>query len=265
MEQPAQNDAKASERVYTACIIVIGNEILSGRTQDSNIAFLAKALNEAGVRLREARVIPDVTETIVATVNEVRAKFDYVFTTGGIGPTHDDITAASVAEAFGVKLRLDEQARDAMQARYGDTPMNEARLRMAYVPETASLIENPISAAPGFRIENVFVLAGVPAIARAMFRSLRPNLVGGAEVLSRTVNCHLPEGTIAAELEAIQTRWPEIEIGSYPMWTNEGPATSLVLRGTDAIGLDAATAAVVAMIEAFGGVPEVPLAGSTPG
>ena len=261
MEQPIS--ATSDERVFTACVIVIGNEILSGRTQDSNIAFLAGALNEAGVRLREARVIPDITETIIANVNDARSHFDYVFTTGGIGPTHDDITAASIAQAFGVKLLLNEEARALLQARYGDTPLNEARLRMAHIPDGATLIDNPISAAPGFKIENVFVLAGVPAIARAMFRSLRQHLIGGASVMTRTVNCRLPEGTIAADLEAIQNRWTDIEIGSYPMWTNDGPATSLVLRGTDGARLDQAEAAVVAMIVALGGEP-MPLTPANP-
>ena len=258
MDRPASHPpAKpaAAERIFTAAVIVIGNEILSGRTQDANIAFLAQALNEQGVRLRECRVIPDVTETIVATINEVRQRFDYIFTTGGIGPTHDDITAAAVAKAFGVDLLLNEEARSLLQSRYGaDRPLNEARLRMAHVPDTATLIDNPISAAPGFQIGNVFVLAGVPAIARAMFDSLRGNLLGGAPVVSRTVNCRLPEGTIAADLEAIQDRYPDIDIGSYPMWSNEGPMTSLVLRGTDPDALDRAAAEIEAMIERLAGL-----------
>ena len=247
-------------KTVTACLLVIGNEILSGRTQDANLNFLAKGLNEVGVRLREARVIPDVPETIVTTVNEVRAKFDYVFTTGGIGPTHDDITAECVARAFGLKLVLDPEAKRRLEIRYrqmgGQVELNEARLRMAHVPEGATLIDNPVSAAPGFQIGNVFVMAGVPAIAQAMFDSVKHRLVGGAKVLARSVNCRLSEGTIAQDLTEIQERYPQIDIGSYPFWSRGGGfGVSLVLRGTDAQELARATEEVAAMIIRFGGEP----------
>ncbi len=247
-------------KTVTACLLVIGNEILSGRTQDANLNYLAKGLNEVGVRLREARVIPDVPETIIATVNEVRAKFDYVFTTGGIGPTHDDITAECVARAFGLALVLDPEAKRRLEIRYrqmgGTIELNEARLRMAHVPEGATLIDNPVSAAPGFQIGNVFVMAGVPAIAQAMFDSVKHRLVGGAKMLARSVNCRLAEGTIAKDLTEIQARFPQIDIGSYPFWSRGGGfGVSLVLRGTDAQDLARATEEVAAMILRFGGEP----------
>jgi molybdenum cofactor synthesis domain-containing protein len=247
-------------KTITACLLVIGNEILSGRTQDANLNFLAKGLNEVGVRLREARVIPDVPETIITTVNEVRAKFDYVFTTGGIGPTHDDITAECVARAFGLKLVLDPEAKRRLEIRYrqmgGQVELNEARLRMAHVPEGATLIDNPVSAAPGFQIGNVFVMAGVPAIAQAMFDSVKHRLVGGAKVLARSINCRLAEGTIAKDLTEIQGRYPQIDIGSYPFWSRGGGfGVSLVLRGTDPPELARATEEVAAMITRFGGEP----------
>jgi molybdenum cofactor synthesis domain-containing protein len=247
-------------KTVTACLLVIGNEILSGRTQDANLNYLAKGLNEVGVRLREARVIPDVPETIVTTVNEVRAKFDYVFTTGGIGPTHDDITAECVARAFGLALVLDPEAKRRLEIRYrqmgGQIELNEARLRMAHVPEGATLIDNPVSAAPGFQIGNVFVMAGVPAIAQAMFDSVKHRLVGGAKVLARSVNCRLAEGTIAKDLTEIQGHYPQIDIGSYPFWSRGGGfGVSLVLRGTDAQELASATEEIAAMIIRFGGEP----------
>src|SRR3954451_19193777 len=169
----------------TACLLVIGNEVLSGRTRDANIQFLATHLGERGIPLREVRIIPDVPETIISTVNEVRAKFDYVFTTGGIGPTHDDITSECIARAFGVKWVLHEEARRRLAAGYANpADLNEARLRMAHVPEGAVLIDNPVSRAPGFQIGNVFVMAGVPRIMQAMFDGIKHGLAGGAPVLS---------------------------------------------------------------------------------
>ncbi|HKJ74957.1 MAG TPA: competence/damage-inducible protein A, partial [Alphaproteobacteria bacterium] len=161
-----------STKTTTACLIVIGNEILSGRTQDANLSYLAKWLNERGVRLTEARVIPDIEDTIVTAVNECRKAFDYVFTTGGIGPTHDDITAASIAKAFGRPLVRREEAVELMRKFYGDDNLTEARLRMAHTPEGAEFIENPISRAPGFRVENVFVMAGVPLNMQSMLESV---------------------------------------------------------------------------------------------
>jgi molybdenum cofactor synthesis domain-containing protein len=242
----------------TACLVIIGNEILSGRTQDTNLNYLAKGLGEVGVQLREARVIPDVEETIVATINEVRAKYDYVFTTGGIGPTHDDITAECIAAAFGVKLILHPEAKRLLEAHYAarGIEFNEARQRMAHVPDGATLIDNPVSVAPGFRIGNVHVMAGVPKIMQAMFDGLRHGLKGGAKVLSRSVTCSLAEGTIAHDLGAIQAEYPAVEIGSYPFWTPGGSfGVSLVLRSADPTALEHAGEAVIAMIRGFGGEP----------
>jgi molybdenum cofactor synthesis domain-containing protein len=256
----AETAPPAGSKPVTACLLIIGNEILSGRTQDANLAYLAKGLNEVGVRLREARVIPDVPETIIATVNTVRAQYDYVFTTGGIGPTHDDITAECVARAFGVKLVLDPEAKRRLEVRYramgGQIELNEARLRMAHVPEGAILIDNAVSAAPGFQIGNVFVMAGVPVIAQAMFDAVKHRLVGGAKVLARSINCRLSEGTIAADLARIQDDYPEIDIGSYPFWSRGGGfGVSLVLRGTDPGTLNNAAEAVAAMVMRLGGEP----------
>jgi molybdenum cofactor synthesis domain-containing protein len=249
-----------ASHAVTACLVIIGNEILSGRTQDANLAFLAKGLNDVGVRLREARVIPDVPETIIATINEVRAKFDYVFTTGGIGPTHDDITAECIARAFEVPLVLDPEAKRRLEVRYksmgGQMELNEARLRMAHVPQGAVLIDNPVSAAPGFQIGNVFVMAGVPMIAQAMFDGIKRRLVGGATIISRSVTCRLSEGALAQDLGAIQVDYPHIDIGSYPFWSRGGGfGVSLVLRGADPSDLSSAVEAVAAMVTRLGGEP----------
>ncbi len=244
-----------AEPIVTACVLIIGNEILSGRTQDVNLNHLAKGLNEAGVRLREARVIPDVADVIVATVNEVRAKYDYVFTTGGIGPTHDDITSECVARAFGVKLILHPDARRILETHYKPGELNEARLRMAHVPEGATLIPNPISLAPGFRIGNVFVMAGVPLVMQAMFDGVKGSLKGGRTVLTRAVSCGLGEGVLAAGLEAIQARYADVDIGSYPWFRRGAHGVSLVLRSPDAPRLEAATREVSELVRSLGGTP----------
>ena len=241
---------------YTVCLIIIGNEILSGRTRDANLQYLADRLNGWGVRMREARVIPDVESTIVETVNYCRKTFDYVFTTGGIGPTHDDITAASVAKAFGVGLVKDQKSYDLMAARFDDpADFNEARQKMCLIPEGATTIENSVSIAPGFQMGNVFVLAGVPSIMRAMVDTLRNRLVGGAPVLSRSVGCHLPEGAIAQGLSDIQEGWPDLDVGSYPFYKDNRFGTSLGLRGTSDTDLTAAISAVEDLILQLGGVP----------
>ena len=249
--------AAASEpRIVTACVLIIGNEILSGRTQDENLGFLARGLGEAGIRLREARVIPDVAEVIVATVNDVRRRFDYVFTTGGIGPTHDDITAQSIADAFEVPLILHPDAKRLLETHYPAGHLNEARLRMAMVPEGAALLPNPISRAPGFRIGNVFVLPGVPSIMQGIFEQLRYRLVGGDKVLSRSISCRLGEGVLAHDLAALQERFADVEIGSYPYFRRGDFGVTLVLRGTDRARLAAATEELKALIERLGGDPQ---------
>jgi len=196
MSQPA--------KIVTACIVVIGNEILSGRTRDANIAYLATELGVLGVRVMECRIIADVEATIVATINEVRKKFDYVFTTGGIGPTHDDITADSIAKAFGVGISEHPEAVARMTRHYGDPALfTPARRRMARVPHGGTLVDNPVSVAPGFQMENVFTFAGIPKVAEAMFQSMKHRLVGGDPVLSRSVRTNLPEGIIAEPLGAL--------------------------------------------------------------
>jgi molybdenum cofactor synthesis domain-containing protein len=248
--------AATAHAVVTACVVIIGNEILSGRTQDENLAFLARGLNAVGVRLREARVIADDAATIAATVNEVRGKFDYVFTTGGIGPTHDDITAESIAAAFAVPLIIHPEARRLLETHYRSGDLNEARLRMARVPEGAALLLNPISRAPGFRVGNVFVLPGVPSIMQAIFDELKHHLIGGARVLSRSLSCHLGEGTIAADLARLQARYPDVEIGSYPYFRRGDFGVTLVLRGTDQARLAQASEELAGIIRALGSEPK---------
>jgi molybdenum cofactor synthesis domain-containing protein len=254
------SEAGPAERVVTACVLIIGNEILSGRVQDANLAFLAKGLNEAGVRLREARVIPDEAATIVETVNEVRAKFDYVFTTGGIGPTHDDITAQCIADAFGVPLILHPDAKRLLESHYPPGAINEARLRMAHMPEGSVLLLNPISRAPGFRIGNVYVLAGVPQVMQATFSELRHRLRGGAKVLSRSVSCGLGEGAIAKDLAALQARYGDLEIGSYPYFRRSDFGVTLVVRGTERERIVAAIEELKGLIRALGSDPQEGLA-----
>jgi len=249
-----------SVETVTACVLIIGNEILSGRTQDENLAFLARGLNEIGIRMREARVIPDDAEVIVNTVNEVRRQFDYIFTTGGIGPTHDDITSACIAEAFAVPLIVHPEARRLLESHYPPGMLNEARLRMAQVPEGASLLRNPISHAPGFQIGNVYVLPGVPQIMQAIFSELRPRLKGGAKWLSRSVSCALGEGALAKDLGELQARYPDLEIGSYPYFRRSDFGVTLVLRGTDRARLIEATEALSEIIRALGGDPREGLA-----
>jgi molybdenum cofactor synthesis domain-containing protein len=226
----------------TACLIIIGNEILSGRTQDGNLGWLAQRLGAIGIRVREARVVPDEADAIAEAVNGTRRRYTYVFTTGGIGPTHDDITAASVAKALGLPFGRHPEAERRLRAYYPPEKLNEARLKMAETPEGAELIDNPVSVAPGFRVENVYVLPGVPKIMQAMVEGLLPRLRGGPPVLSRTIVVFCPEGEIAAPLAAIQARHPAVEIGSYPHMRFERFGTSLVFRGTDAAALDAAVA-----------------------
>jgi molybdenum cofactor synthesis domain-containing protein len=246
----------------TACLLVIGNEVLSGRTQDANIRFVATKLGEIGMPLREVRVIPDVQETIIATVNEVRARYDHVFTTGGIGPTHDDITSECVAAAFGVPWEKHPEAWARMERHYKPGEFNAARQRMATMPRGASLIENAISIAPGFTIGNVHVMAGVPRIMQSMLETLLPSLPGGVPVQSRAVHVYgLPEGVLAEPLAGIQARHPQLDIGSYPFYRIDGNGVSLVAKGADTRAVDEAAEAITAMIAGFG---KMPIAGEPP-
>jgi molybdenum cofactor synthesis domain-containing protein len=229
----------------TAALLVIGDEILSGRTKDKNIGYIAEYLTGIGIDLREVRVVPDVEEEIVSAVNALRSRYTYLFTTGGIGPTHDDITADSVAKAFGVSIDVDPRAVAVMRERYKPENLNEARLRMARIPDGADLVENPISKAPGFRIGNVIVMAGVPAIMQAMLDKVTPTLETGARMIVETIDAGgVPEGLYAAGLGAIAMAHSGVSIGSYPAFTAAGFANQIVVRGKDRGAVDAAAAAV---------------------
>ncbi len=240
-------------KITTACLIIIGNEILSGRTQDKNLAWLSQRLNEVGVRMVHMRVIPDVEHIIVETINAVRTQYDYIFTTGGIGPTHDDITSACIAKVFGVKFGRNAEAEARLRVYYKPEDLNAARLRMADLPEGAELIDNPVSTAPGFRLGNVYVLAGVPRIMQAMMDGIIHTFKGGLPILSETLSFWLPEGVIAEGVTAIQAKYPEVEIGSYPMIKDERLATSLVLRSDNAEVLAIATRDTRAFIDSLKG------------
>ncbi len=220
----------------TAAMLVIGDEILSGRTQDTNTHFLAKALTTRGIALREVRVVADDSAAIVAAVNALRARYDHVFTSGGIGPTHDDITADAMAAAFGVGISHRADAMALLAAHYIKVghDFNEARQRMARIPDSAALIENPVSTAPGFSLGNVHVMAGVPSIFQAMVASVLPGLTGGAPLLSDSLRVIAGEGDIAAKFGQIAAGYPELSMGSYPFVREGVQGTNLVVRGTDA-------------------------------
>lgn len=226
----------------TAAILVIGDEILSGRTRDSNLHFLAGELTRIGITLREARIVADDHAEIVAAVRAVSRKYSHVFTSGGIGPTHDDITADAVAEAMGAKIGHRADAMALLQAHYDRSglPFNDARQRMARIPEGASLIDNPVSTAPGFTLGNVHVMAGVPKIFEAMVASVLPKLVGGPPLLSQTLRVDRGEGEIAASFGALAAEFPDLSMGSYPFIQNGAHGTNLVIRGTDPGRLDQA-------------------------
>ena len=226
----------------TAAILVIGDEILSGRTRDSNMHFLAGELTRIGITLREARVVADIHPEIVAALRALSAKYTHVFTSGGIGPTHDDITADAVAEAMGAAIGHRADAMALLQAHYDRSglPFNEARQRMARIPDGATLIDNPVSTAPGFTIGNVHVMAGVPKIFEAMVASVLPKLTGGPPLLSQTLRVDRGEGEIAGPFGALAAEFPELSMGSYPFIQNGAHGTNLVVRGTDPARLDAA-------------------------
>ncbi len=233
----------------TAAVLVIGDEILSGRTKDKNIGYIAEYLTNMGIDLREARVVPDEEAEIVAALNALRARYAYVFTTGGIGPTHDDITADCVAKAFGVSIDHDPRAVAMLQKRYQPGELNEARMRMARIPKGADLIENPISMAPGFKLDNVIVMAGVPSIMQAMLDNAAAMLVGGKRMIAESVDVHgLPEGIYAKALGEIAAAHPGVSIGSYPSFINGGFRNQIVVRGKDADAVSAAVAAVKAAV-----------------
>ena len=216
-----------------AAIIVIGNEILSGRTQESNVAFLSKWLNDLGVRVEEVRVIADVQAVIVKCINEVRKKFKYVFTTGGIGPTHDDITSRSIAKAFRLSYGYNKEAYAILEKYYKPGEFNDGRKKMAKMPDKALLIYNPSSGAPGFIVGNVYCLPGVPSILKSMVKGLTNSIVGGKKVLSKTISLSTVESEIAKPLEVVQNRFLQVEIGSYPFFRLGKIGVSIVIRSTE--------------------------------
>jgi molybdenum cofactor synthesis domain-containing protein len=243
----------------TAAVLVIGDEILSGRTQDSNSNYIARFLGALGIDLKEVRVVGDVEDEIVLALNALRARYTLVFTTGGIGPTHDDITADAVARAFGVGIGYHPDAYALLEARYPPGEFNDMRKRMARIPDGAALVPNAISGAPGFHLGNVYVLAGVPMVMRAMMEALAPQLPRGPTVQSVTIEARIPEGVIAPGLAEVQKAHGDVAIGSYPFY-REGAAqpfgAQLVVRGRDAVAVEAAAAAVEQMLRDLGAAPQ---------
>src|SRR3954451_4036895 len=235
--------------IVIAAILVIGDEILSGRTKDKNIGYIAEYLTNIGIALKEVRVVPDEEDEIVAAINVLRQRYTYLFTTGGIGPTHDDITADCVAEAFGVPIDVDPRARAMLLERIKPEDLNAARLRMARIPAGADLIANPISKAPGFRIGNVFVMAGVPALMQARLDNMGPTLTTGAKVVSETIEVgNLPEGAYASDLAAVAAAHPGVSIGSYPSMTEGGFLNRIVVRSKDAEAVMRASGAIETLV-----------------
>jgi molybdenum cofactor synthesis domain-containing protein len=242
----------ARQHTSTAAVLIIGDEILSGRTQDVNLNAIARFLSTLGVDLQEARVVGDTEADIIEALNALRTRYDYVFTTGGIGPTHDDITADCVAKAFGVELYEHPEILEMMTARWGDQ-LNAARRRMARVPEGGSLVKNPVNGPPGFQIGNVFVLAGVPQIMRGMLEDIGHRLKGGAVVVARTVRVDgAGEGAIAAPLETVARAHPDLSLGSYPFFSHEGYGSNLVVRGRDPAEVGSTVEELTAALRAAG-------------
>jgi molybdenum cofactor synthesis domain-containing protein len=249
----AEEIALTQDRIWTAALLVIGDEILSGRTQDRNIAQVGGWLNLQGIRLAEVRVVPDVVERIAEAVNALRAGNDYLFTTGGIGPTHDDITVDSIAHALGVPVVVHPPAREILEAYYESRGgISEARLRMARVPEGAELIENRMSGAPGIRFGNIFILAGVPHIATIMLEALSGTLEGGKPLLSRTIGCRVPESEVAEMLAEVERAHEGCQIGSYPFFKDGRVGANFVVRSTDPAALEACSDDLAARLEAEG-------------
>ena len=242
------------KKQITAAMLIIGNEVLSGRTQDKNLAFVGNALGEIGIDMKEVRIVPDEQDEIVDAVNALRAKYTYVFTSGGIGPTHDDITADCIAAAFGVSLDMHPLATQLLEAHYEaqGIEFNAARARMARIPDGASLIDNPVSTAPGFRIGNVHVMAGVPKIMQAMVENILPTLKGGEQLSSITVSAQVPEGQIAAAMGALQDEYEDVNLGLYPFYGPAGAGVSVVARARDQARLGAVEARVIAYLDEIG-------------
>ena len=241
--------------VASAGIIIIGDEILSGRTKDSNINWIACQLDDLGIRLKEARIIPDNSSTIIKTIQDYTNKYTYVFSCGGIGPTHDDITTECVAKAFNQKLYKDTEAMKRLKLHYEGTNIdfNEARQKMAIVPTNSELIDNPVSAAPGYRIENLFVFAGVPKIMQGMFVSILSDLTGGKKLHSKTVSSNIGEGLIAKDLKKIENQFSNVKVGSYPYFKPGSFGTSIVLRSENEVSLEKASEAILEIVIKLGG------------
>ncbi len=244
------------DQAKTAAVLVIGDEILSGRTQDTNSNAIARFLGGLGIDLKEIRVVPDDQNEIVEGLNALRRRHDFVFTTGGIGPTHDDITADAVAKAFGVGIGYHPEAYALLEARYPPGEFNDVRKRMARIPDGGTLIKNSVSVAPGFHIGNVYVLAGVPMVMRAMLETIALELPRGQTVTSVTVSAQIPEGAIAEGLAAIQKDNPTVSLGSYPFYSDSGPGAQLVARGRDGEAVERAARAIEAMLREKGVTPE---------
>ena len=231
-----------------AAILIIGNEILSGRTQDTNTSTLATWLNSIGVTVGEVRVIPDIEKTIIDTVNLLRNNYDYVFTTGGIGPTHDDITAESISKAFGLKYEIHQQAFKILEAYYKKGEFNEGRQKMVWMPQNANLILNPTSGAPGFNVENVFCLPGVPSILKSMLGGLKNRIVGGEPILSKTISLRTVGSEIAKSLTEVQENNQDVEIGSYPFFQAGKLGVSIVIRSEDQSKIDSCNSQILKFV-----------------
>jgi molybdenum cofactor synthesis domain-containing protein len=241
----------SSDMSYAA-LLIIGNEILSGRTQDANLAFMGKQLADAGIRLAEARVVRDERAAVVTALNELRGRYDYVFSTGGIGPTHDDITTECVAAAFDVAVHRDPEAVARLQSYYGPNELTDARLKMAEVPTGAELIDNPISGAPGFRVDNVFVLPGIPRLMQKMFMGIVGELAGGPPITARSIKAWIAESKVAEDLRGVQLEHGGVDIGSYPFARENRFGTNLVVSGTDPKSVDGAVIEIERLLNARG-------------
>jgi len=249
----------SAEKIWTAGLVIIGDEILSGRTHDKNIAQVGSWLQIQGIRLSEVRVVPDVMEHIIEAVKSLHSKNDYLFTTGGIGPTHDDITTESIAAAFKVDLEKNKIAMNLLKKHYekSNIDFNEARQKMAIIPKGASLIDNPVSVAPGFNIKNVYVFAGIPKIMQSMFHSISSKLKGGIIIKSKTITCDIGEGKIASDLSQIQNQFLNMKIGSYPYFNPQSFGTSIVIRSENIEDIDLALEKLTKIITQFGGKYEI--------
>jgi molybdenum cofactor synthesis domain-containing protein len=252
------DDSESQTSIVTAGIVVIGDEILSGRTKDKNIGHIAEKLTDAGIQLREVRIVADDEDAIVEAVNTLRARYDYVFTTGGIGPTHDDITADSIGKAFGLRVDQDPRAVEILQRHFRESELTPARLRMTRMPEGAELIANPVSAAPGFRVGNVYVMAGVPRIMEGMLDNILPGLRTGTRVLSRTVRVDGKEGDIADILGQAQDNFPGVAVGSYPFHVDNRFGVNVVVRATDTEMLDSVQTWLMERLSGRGVAADVP-------